>query len=189
MPNNIDIVNDKNQPTGKQTSIDDALKHSLWHRGVHIIVYTKTGYVLVQKRSSKMVVHPGYLDLSCGGFVDAGETPEEAALRELREELNLRLSHEDLQLITVRRKRQTLRRLHKRSRSFVYCYSVVLPSHTIDLSHLQIEEVKWAAFIKLNRARRLVRLHYLKGFGRIEPLYGLYAFLLRSAAQTIRDGQ
>jgi 8-oxo-dGTP pyrophosphatase MutT (NUDIX family) len=187
MPKNIDIVNEKDQPTGQQTSIDYALRNGLWHRGAHVIVYTKTGYVLVQKRSSSMLTHPGYLDISGGGFVDVGETPQQAAKREIEEELGLKIGDNNFQLLMVKRQRQSFRRLGKRSCAFIYCYGVVLDDHHVDVSHLQVNEVQWAGFVKLGRARRLVRIHHLKGLGRIEPFYGFYASLLQTAARSLRD--
>jgi 8-oxo-dGTP pyrophosphatase MutT (NUDIX family) len=185
MPKNIDIVTDKDEPTGKQSSIDHALKMGLWHRGVHVVVCTKTGYVLVQKRSSTMLTHPGYLDISCGGFVDAGETPLHAAVRELKEELGLNAVPDDFLLIRVMQQQQRFRKLRKRSRAFIYCFVIVLADHHTDISHLQRDEVQWAGFVTFAKARRLVRLHAIKGLGRIEPFYGFYSSLLHTARQAI----
>ncbi|MCE4266577.1 CoA pyrophosphatase [Rhodococcus sp. ACPA4] len=47
------------------------------------------------KRPSKMRAHPGQFALP-GGSVDAGETPEEGALRELSEELGLTAATSDI---------------------------------------------------------------------------------------------
>lgn len=183
MPNKIDIVDNNNQPTGQQSAINDALLQSQWHRGVHIIVYTKTGYVLVQKRSATVVMHPGFLDISCGGFVDAGESPEHAAVRELGEELGLRVAATDLEFMGIHRKSHAWPRQRKHSRVFLYCYAVCLPDHHADVSHLQADEVQWAGFISNRSAKRLLRLHHLKGLGRIEPLYGFYRSLLNAVAK------
>lgn len=63
---------------------------SMMHRVVHILVFNKKGQLLLQKRSLKKDVAPGMWDTSVGGHVDPGEDIEEAAERELMEELGVR---------------------------------------------------------------------------------------------------
>ena len=53
------------------------------------------GAMLLTRRSTRLRVHAGQWALP-GGRLDAGESPEEAALRELWEELGLRLGAEDV---------------------------------------------------------------------------------------------
>lgn len=62
----------------------------LLHQAVHIfVVHPDTGDLFLQKRSAHKDIQPGKWDTSVGGHVDAGESPEAAAVRELREELGL----------------------------------------------------------------------------------------------------
>jgi 16S rRNA (adenine1518-N6/adenine1519-N6)-dimethyltransferase len=62
---------------------------NLRHRAVHILVFNKNGDVYLQKRSRWKDRHPCTWDSSAAGHVLAGEEYNEAAERELREELGL----------------------------------------------------------------------------------------------------
>ncbi len=59
------------------------------HRAVHIVVLSAEGEVLLQRRSLLKDTYPGYWDISVGGHVGVHESYEEAARRELREELGV----------------------------------------------------------------------------------------------------
>jgi len=84
----FDIVDEKDQVTGTATR---AVVHAnqLIHRAVHILLRNKHGDVLLQQRSMLKDVHPGDWDSSVSGHLDSGETYEQAAHREIREEMGI----------------------------------------------------------------------------------------------------
>ena len=59
------------------------------HRVVHILVFDSSGELYLQKRSITKDVQPGKWDTSVGGHVSTGESYEQAAYREMKEELNI----------------------------------------------------------------------------------------------------
>ena len=59
------------------------------NRRTTAIMVVHNGRALLQHRSYDMRVSPGQLDFSAGGHVDEGETYDECAVRELKEELGL----------------------------------------------------------------------------------------------------
>lgn len=73
-----------------------AIEKGLIRRAARVYVFNKSGQLLVQRRSAK-VAKPLLLDQSAAGHVDEGESYEEAAKRELFEELGLR----DISLVNV----------------------------------------------------------------------------------------
>lgn len=82
----LPIVDEQDNVIGAGTRRDIHMK-GLPHRAVHIIVTNARGQLLLQRRSMAKDSHPGWWDISVGGHVDVGEEYEQAALRELREEL------------------------------------------------------------------------------------------------------
>ena len=62
---------------------------SLLHKVVHVLVFNSKNELFLQKRSMSKDVAPGKWDTSVGGHVNAGETLEEAVMREMEEELGI----------------------------------------------------------------------------------------------------
>lgn len=61
----------------------------LLHRAVHVFLFKPCGELLLQMRSASKDEYPLTYTSSASGHVDAGETYDHAALRELQEELAL----------------------------------------------------------------------------------------------------
>lgn len=82
----MDIVNEADEVIGRDTRERIHARHEI-HRGVHVFVVNAAGELLLQRRAETTDYYPGYWDASAGGQVGSGETYEQAARRELREEL------------------------------------------------------------------------------------------------------
>lgn len=61
----------------------------LLHPVVHLHVFNSKGEVYLQRRPAWKDIQPGKWDTSVGGHIDYGETPEQALVREVREELGI----------------------------------------------------------------------------------------------------
>jgi 16S rRNA (adenine1518-N6/adenine1519-N6)-dimethyltransferase len=70
--------------------------NNLLHRAIHILIFHKNGEVYLQKRSRWKDRHPLLWDSSAAGHVDAGEDYDEAAKRELKEELGIEVELEKI---------------------------------------------------------------------------------------------
>ena len=80
---------------------------SLIHRSVCVLVYDRAGLLFIQKRSRSKEQYPGMRDLSATGHARVGEPDEEAAGRELREELGIEAPLEPLGVFLVRMPAET----------------------------------------------------------------------------------
>jgi 8-oxo-dGTP pyrophosphatase MutT (NUDIX family)/predicted alpha/beta hydrolase family esterase len=84
----VQIVDEKNQVAGScPRGVMRAER--LIHRACYILVFNRKGELFVQKRSIIKDVYPGHWDVAAGGVVLAGESYEQAAGRELLEELGI----------------------------------------------------------------------------------------------------
>jgi isopentenyl-diphosphate delta-isomerase type 1 len=88
LPELFDIVDAADRVVGQKTR---ACVHrdGLRHRAVHALLFNARGEIFLQKRSLAKDLNPGVWDSSCSGHLHAGETYEQAARRELGEELGL----------------------------------------------------------------------------------------------------
>ncbi|MHA1712448.1 MAG: NUDIX hydrolase [Candidatus Ranarchaeia archaeon] len=84
----LDVVNEDNQVIGKETR-SNIHKKGLWHRGVHVLVFNKQDWLVLQKRSLQKKEFPGTWDCSVSEHVLADEAYVVAAARGLREELGI----------------------------------------------------------------------------------------------------
>jgi len=84
----IDIVNENDKIIGKATR-KDAFEKGLMHRAAAVLIINNEGKILVQKRAATKKLSPGLFDASSAGGVHSGESYEEAAKRELQEDLGI----------------------------------------------------------------------------------------------------
>ncbi len=84
----FDVVDEANRVVGA-ASRAEVHARNLRHRAMHLFVFNAAGELFLQKRSPWKDSHPGKWDSSASGHLDADESYEAAAQRELREELGL----------------------------------------------------------------------------------------------------
>src|SRR4051794_12828358 len=84
----LDIVDEQDRVIGRETR-RIATAQRLRHRCVFIFVRDGRGRVFVHRRTDTKLVFPGRYDMFVGGVVGAGESYDEAALREAEEELGV----------------------------------------------------------------------------------------------------
>lgn len=84
----LDIVNENDEVVG-QASYREIYDKLHAHRIVHILIFNKEGKMALQLRSQTKSFCPGHWSTSVGGHVQAGESYEQAALREMREEIGI----------------------------------------------------------------------------------------------------
>lgn len=86
----FDVVNEQDEVIDQKPR-SEVHRLGLLHRAVHILVFNHAGKVFLQKRSMSKDTHPGTWDSSTSGHVDSGEDYDQSAVRELHEEIGLRI--------------------------------------------------------------------------------------------------
>ncbi|MAE13946.1 hypothetical protein CMO92_05265 [Candidatus Woesearchaeota archaeon] len=85
----VDIVDEEGTILRTETR-DKAHKDHLLHKSIHVIIINKKNQILLQLRKKNKKQYPLYWNGSVAGHVDHGETPDQAVLRETREEIGIK---------------------------------------------------------------------------------------------------
>ena len=88
----LDLVDDNDKVVGKISRAEVHEKRIKNTRVVHCLIVNLEGKLWIPRRSADKKTYPLGLDFSVSGYVNAGETYEEAIKREAQEELNLDIS-------------------------------------------------------------------------------------------------
>jgi len=132
----FDVVNDRDEVIGQERR-SEVHRRGLKHRAVHVLVFNRAGQIFLQKRSMKKDMWPGVWDSSASGHLDAGESYDACALREMREELGLRLAQPPERLFKIDACAET-------GQEFVWLYRCQAEG-PFDLQPEEIERGDWFA--------------------------------------------
>lgn len=130
-------VDEQGNIIGKYTREEFHHNPHIIHPVVHCWIFNKSGKVLWQQRSIQKKICPGMWDMSCGGHIAYGETPEQTLKRELAEELGLEnVSPTLVDTYILSLPEQT---------ELVYLYYLVIDSEDTNfvLQKEEVEQVKW----------------------------------------------
>ena len=146
----FDIVDEKGIPTGKIIERTEAHEKGIRHRTAHIwIIREQDGkaQLLLQKRSAEKDSFPGRFDTSSAGHIQAGDEPEESAIRELYEELGIQASKEELQFagcFDIQYEKEFHGKMFRDEEiAFVYIYQEPVNTAELVLQTEEVEEVQW----------------------------------------------
>jgi isopentenyl-diphosphate delta-isomerase type 1 len=127
----------------RQAPRSEVHAHGWRHRAVHVLVFNRAGQLFLQKRSLRKDMSPGLWDSSCSGHLDAGEEYDQAAWRELQEEIGLKLARPPARWLRVAACKET-------GEEFVWVYRVAADGPFV-LCPDEIERGEWVAPEELNR--------------------------------------
>lgn len=85
----FEIVDEDNNVIGTALRSECHGNPALIHRTSHVVVFHPDGRLLLQKRSADKDIQPGKWDTAVGGHLAPGEDFEQAARREMQEELGI----------------------------------------------------------------------------------------------------
>jgi isopentenyldiphosphate isomerase len=151
----FDIV-DENDAVIAQAARREVHARGLRHRAVHVLVFNRAGELFLQKRALSKDTAPGTWDSSASGHVDAGEDYDACAVRELGEEIGLRVGGAPARWLRLVACEAT-------GQEFVWVYR--LPAEGPFVLHPEeIERGAWFTVAEVNRLLREVPSSFASSF-------------------------
>ena len=144
----LDLVDDDDSVIG-QLSRDEVYRRKLTNfRVVNAFIRDSQGRLWIPRRNARKRLFPLHLDVSVGGHVQAGESYDQALIREAREEMNLELKPSDYNRVTYLTPQQ-----HGMS-AFMWVYEIPL-ERSPRFNPLDFVTAEWFSLAALQRRLKL----------------------------------
>jgi 8-oxo-dGTP pyrophosphatase MutT (NUDIX family) len=140
----LDVLDGLGRPTGEVAWKSEAHRRGLWHRCFHcwVAAQDEAGpYLLLQRRAAGKDIWPGRLDVTAAGHLKSGEEVLEGGLRELREEIGLRVEPARLVPLGTRRIEQEIPGGYDREFHEVFLVADPTPPQRLRLQSKEVEAV------------------------------------------------
>ena len=159
MTEQVIFVDKNDEPIGAGTR-EEAWKKGIYVRLVRIMIRDENGRILSQHRVGTAKSYPNLWTNSASGHVDVGETWEQAANREMKEEIGI-----STKLRLVGKFTLSVDRDGKKIRQFNRFYEGVISSSTdITLQPEEVTEIKWYELGELKLAMKNSPSMFTPGF-------------------------
>ena len=150
----LDVLDENGNLTGKTKDRKLVHRDGDWHKAVHIWIVNDNNEILLQRRVAWKDSNPNMLDISSAGHVVAGDSSLSAAVRELQEELGLKVNPEDLQFV------KRIKKQSKYTPTFIDNefddMFILKTDKTVSEMKTQKEEVAEVFFVSFEKFREMV---------------------------------
>jgi len=151
----IDALDKNGNPTGERKTRLQILDEGDWRNVIHVWLVNDQQELLVQQRASRGL-WDNLWDISVGGGVSSGEKPLQTAVRELNEELGIRIKPADLHPLGVWDTSKSLPERKVMAHEFSYSYLLHrdVPISSLVLQPEEVTQVEYLGLADLKRQMR-----------------------------------
>ena len=150
----LDVVDDKDNLTGKVVDREIVHKEGLWHREAGVIILNENNEMLLEKRAPTKKQSPNKWAL-CAGHIDAGENPDGTIVREIKEEIGIDVSINELKFLTVY-KRTVKFNNEQYNNAFLWTYLYKTNKKVSDYT-IQEEELSEVKYFKIEEVEKAIK--------------------------------
>ncbi len=138
----IEILDDLGNPTGKTAPRDEIHLKALPHKSVHIHIIKDKKQILLQKRSAEKLIFPNVWAPAVGGHISAGEDLRDTAIRETKEETNIDITASQLNFISIVNDYAHFNNYHENE--FLHLFTMDLREEIdLNISNNEVAGLRW----------------------------------------------
>lgn len=132
-----DLYDKHRKLTNETMTRGEKMKRDTYHLVIHAAIFNSNNQMLIQKRQHDKAGAPNMWDISAGGSVMAGETSQDGAMREIKEELGLDIDlHNQLPHLSI---------TFERGYDDIYIVNREADITALNVPNDEVSDAKWAA--------------------------------------------
>ena len=152
----LDIVDENNYLTGKVLDREIVHKEGLFHREVGVIIINEKEELLLEKRAASKKQSPNKWAI-CAGHIEAGDVPQRAIIREIKEEIGIDLKIEDLDFLGIFKRNKKFEN-GQENNTFIYIY-VFRTDKKIEDYTIQVEELSEVKYFTKDEIENALKMN------------------------------
>lgn len=164
----LTILNEKEEVIGEK-DIKKIYKDGDLHYTVHVYILNSKNEILLQKRNKNKETYPGLWAISTAGHVRSGETPLNACIRELKEELNQDIEAFELEPVVSLRRQEKINGNNINAIDKIYLLRKDLSN--IKIQKNELSSIKYMNYLDYKEVLEKKDKHYVPATGEHEIIF------------------
>lgn len=142
----LDVLNEKGEKTGKIKLREECHRDGDWHKVAYIFVVNSKGEIILQKRSKEKATNPNKWTASASGHLSVGDTDLEGAMRELEEEIGVKVNRQELNYLFTVKEQYSDNKLKISHIANVYMVLKEVKLQDLTLQKEEVSDVKYVHY-------------------------------------------
>lgn len=155
----IDIYDENNNSLNIKKTRKEVRENNLWHRTIQVLIYNSKEEIMLQLRAKDKKLFPDLWDFSVAGHIDTKDTPIDTTIREIGEEIGLKVKKEELQFYKIKKLNPKYKQYTDNKHAYVFLLKKDIEIKDLKIQKEEVQELKW---ISLNNFEKELKTNGIK---------------------------
>lgn len=139
----IDIYDENNNSLNIKKTRKEVRENNLWHRTIQVLIYNSNKEIMLQLRNKNKKLFPDLWDFSVAGHIDSGGNEIDTAVREIEEEIGLKVKKEELQFYKIKKLNPKYKQYTDNKHVYVFLLKKDIEIKELKIQKEEVQELKW----------------------------------------------